>query len=153
MFLLTEEILVPDTLIAKIKNPAAGALVTFEGWVRNENDGKSVTGLEYEVFFELCEKEMDVIISETKERFAILDLSIAHRYGEMNIGDLAVWIGVVSKHRAPAYDASKYLIDELKFRLPIWKKEFYVDGLSTWVNCKGCRNHNKAPIDDPPSLH
>lgn len=113
----------------------AGALVTFEGWVRNRNEGRAVTRLHYEVYDPLALSEGRRVLVEAAERFELLDARCHHRAGDLELGDAAVWVGVISRHRAAAFDACRYIIDEAKARLPIWKKEFYVDGDSGWVNC------------------
>ena len=121
---------------AELSRPAAGAVVTFEGRVRDHNEGKQVQSLEYEVYVEMAEKEGSRIIEETRERFGVLEIRAVHRMGRLEIGDIAVWVGVASAHRSEAFDACRYVIDALKHRLPIWKKEAYVDGSTEWVNCQ-----------------
>ena len=117
---------------------AAGACVTFEGRVRNHHEGKSVLSLEYEAFVPLAQSEGEKIIQEALERFNIIDVRAIHRHGYLNIGETAVWVGVIAAHRKDAFKACQYVIDEIKHRLPIWKKEHYTDGHSGWVNCHGC---------------
>ena len=125
-------------LQAQLNDDAAGGYVSFEGWVRNHNEGQRVTQLEYEAFEALAIKEGDRVIQEARERFGILRAACVHRIGSLQIGDIAVWVGVSSAHRAEAFDACRYIIDEVKHRLPIWKKEHYVSGNSGWVNCERC---------------
>jgi molybdopterin synthase catalytic subunit len=135
-----------DALRDSLTNAQAGALVTFEGWVRNHNEGQQVLALSYEAFEELAIKEADRIIAEAKSRFHIYDALCVHRVGDLHIGDIAVWIGVCSAHRGTAFDACRYIIDEIKARLPIWKKETYSNGTSDWVNCQSCsQTHSHAP--------
>ena len=126
--------------VSELKNSLsdrrAGALVTFEGWVRDHNEGKSVIELEYEAYDALCANEAERILCEASDKFKIIAARCAHRQGKLAIGDLAVWVGVTSVHRADAFAACQYIIDEIKTRLPIWKKETYVDGTSGWVNCQ-----------------
>ncbi len=141
MFKVTHEPINPEQLKEQSKDDKAGSFVVFEGWVRNHNEGKKVASLEYEVFESLALKEAKKVIDEAKEKFDILDVTAVHRAGHIAIGDIAVWIGVSSKHREPGFHACKYIIDEIKLRLPIWKKEYYVDGEATWVNCQGCYKH------------
>lgn len=141
MFQITKDIIDTDQLKNSIGNDEAGALVVFEGWVRNHNEGKRVSALEYEVFESLAVKEAGKVIEEAKEKFDILDVFAIHRVGHMAVGDIAVWIGVNSKHREAGFHACRYVIDEIKLRLPIWKKEHYEDGNATWVNCQGCYRH------------
>jgi len=117
---------------------AAGGYVSFEGWVRNRNEGKSVVRLEYEAYEALAQKEGLLIIEEAKNRFEIIDARCVHRLGSLALGELAVWVGVCSIHRGPAFDACEYIINEVKHRVPIWKKETYDNGDSGWVNCQQC---------------
>jgi len=141
MFSATKEPILPTELEKQIKNPRAGALVTFEGWVRDHNEGQDVSSLEYEIYESLATKEAAKIIQEAKEKYDILDITATHREGHMQIGEIAVWIGVTSKHREAAFRACRFVIDEIKLRLPIWKKEHYVNGKAEWVNCQGCYKH------------
>jgi len=116
----------------------AGGYASFEGWVRDHNEGRAVKGLEYEAYAELAIKEGDLIVAEALQRFPIKHALCIHRTGELAIGELAVWVGVSSAHRGEAFDACRYIIDELKHRVPIWKKEHYRNGDSGWVNCERC---------------
>jgi len=125
-----------EQLKAQLADARAGALVTFEGWVRNHNEGQDVVLLEYEAMQSLAEKEAEKIIAEAKEKFSIYNAICVHRVGPLQIGELAVWVGVTAAHRGAAFDASRYIIDEIKTRLPIWKKEHYKNGTSGWVNCQ-----------------
>lgn len=118
-----------------LANVRAGACVTFEGWVRERNDGKPVHALDYEAFVPLAESEGAKILAEAREKFAIVDAECIHRTGALALGDLAVWVAVTSEHRGPAFDACRYIIDEVKARVPIWKKEHYVGGATEWINC------------------
>ncbi|MCP4298985.1 MAG: molybdenum cofactor biosynthesis protein MoaE [Gammaproteobacteria bacterium] len=132
-----------DTVRLKdaLLNPGAGAYCAFEGWVRNENDGRTVERLEYEAYEPLAISEGNKVIAEALQRYSFLEAHCVHRMGLLEIGDLAVWVGVASAHRDEAFKACRYIIDELKVRLPIWKKEHYVDGDSGWVNCERCAAH------------
>ncbi|MCC5869570.1 MAG: molybdenum cofactor biosynthesis protein MoaE [Gammaproteobacteria bacterium] len=116
----------------------AGGFVVFEGWVRDYNEGREVVALHYEVHDRLAVKEGERVLTEALARYDILDAVCHHRSGDLALTDIAVWVGVTSRHRAAAFDACRYIIDEIKARLPIWKKEFYRDGDSGWVNCVGC---------------
>jgi molybdopterin synthase catalytic subunit len=116
----------------------AGGYASFEGWVRDHNEGRAVERLEYEAFAELAIKEGDLIVAEALQRFPVKQALCAHRIGALAIGELAVWVGVSSAHRGEAFDACRYIIDEVKHRVPIWKKEHYRDGDSGWVNCERC---------------
>ncbi|MES1196722.1 MAG: molybdenum cofactor biosynthesis protein MoaE [Steroidobacter sp.] len=116
----------------------AGGFASFEGWVRNHNDGQDVTKLEYEAFEVLAIKEGERIVAEAIKKFGVLHAACVHRVGELQIGDIAVWVGVSSVHRDEAFAACRYIIDAVKHRVPIWKKEHYVSGDSGWVNCERC---------------
>jgi len=125
----------PDSLKRTLTAEAAGACVTFEGWVRNHNEGEAVLALEYEAHAGIAEREGEKIVAEARERFAIGSARCQHRVGKLAIGDCAVWVGVNAAHRGAAFDACRYIIDETKQRVPIWKKEHYASGETGWVNC------------------
>jgi len=122
-------------LARALADDRAGACVTFEGWVRNRNEGQSVASLEYEAYALLAESEGEKILAEARERFALTGAVAVHRTGHLRIGELAVWVGVTAEHRGAAFDACRYIIDEAKARLPIWKKEHYAGGTTAWINC------------------
>ena len=121
-----------------VADNSCGALVVFEGWIRDHNEGQAVERLEYEVYRPVAEKEGARIIDETLERFAVSHAVCIHREGLLELGEIAVIVCVSSPHRGEAFDACRYIIDETKTRLPIWKKEHYVTGISEWVNCEHC---------------
>lgn len=125
----------PVALQKEMVNASAGACVTFEGWVRDHNEGRAVRALDYESFIPLAEREGGRILEEARGRFEVVALTCVHRVGSLQIGDLAVWVGVAAAHRGVAFDACRYVIDETKARVPIWKKEHYLDGASEWINC------------------
>lgn len=129
-----------DVAAAKesLQDPRAGACVEFEGWVRNENEGREVLNLEYEAYEAMALKEGRKILEEARGKFPILEAVCIHRVGHLRIGDVAVWVGVSAGHRGEAFDACRYIIDETKHRVPIWKKEYYTDGDSGWVRCEHC---------------
>lgn len=127
-----------DELKDALRDPACGAYVAFEGWVRDSNEGKAVLRLEYEAFAPLALREGQRILNRAKERFGVAHARCVHRVGALSVGELAVWVGVSAAHRGEAFDACRYIIDEIKHRVPIWKKEHYQDGDSGWVNCEHC---------------
>ena len=135
------DVIDPDSLRRELFDPAAGAYVGFEGWIRNENEGQQVLRLEYEAYEPLCVKEGEKVIAEARERFPLLKAHCVHRYGMLEIGECAVWVGVSSGHRDEAFKACRYIIDQVKVRLPIWKKEHYASGDSGWVSCERCATH------------
>jgi molybdopterin synthase catalytic subunit len=112
----------------------AGAQVTFEGWVRDHNAGRAVRGLAYQAYVTLAEAEGARILAEAMRQFPIVDARCVHRIGTLEIGDLAVWVGVSAAHREAAFAACRYIIDEVKQRVPIWKNERYADGESGWLH-------------------
>ena len=116
-----------------MQRPDAGALCIFEGWVRNNHQGRAVLSLEYEAATELCQSEGDRLLADARGQFDILDAVVVHRTGHLHVGDVAVWIGVASGHRDTAFAACRFLIEEIKVRLPIWKKEHYAQGDATWI--------------------
>ncbi len=118
--------------------PAAGGYAAFEGWVRDHNEGRRVRRLEYEAFEPLAVKEGSRIVEEAIARFGALRAACVHRIGDLGVGELAVWVGVSAAHRDEAFAACRFIIDEVKHHVPIWKKEHYEDGDSGWVNCERC---------------
>jgi len=137
-FEFSEHPLDPGALHATVEDRTCGGFASFEGWVRDFNDGRPVQRLEYEAYARLATKEGERIVAEAIERFGVTHARCVHRVGELALGELAVWIGVSAPHRAEAFAACRYIIDEVKHRVPIWKQEHYVDGDSGWVNCERC---------------
>jgi len=134
-FRMTSTPIDPEARKRELAAAAAGACVTFEGWVRNHNEGEAVQALEYEAHEGIAAKEGAKIVAEAKQRFAIAAAYCEHRVGKLAVGDCAVWVGVTAAHRGAAFDACRYIIDETKARVPIWKKEHYSSGATGWVNC------------------
>ncbi|MGH8244732.1 MAG: ThiF family adenylyltransferase [Steroidobacteraceae bacterium] len=132
-------------LAAPLERPDAGGFASFEGRVRNTNEGRTVIALEYEAFETLAVAEGARIVEEAIGRHGALAARCVHRLGRLAIGDVAVWIGVAAPHRAEAFAACREIIDAVKHRLPIWKKEHYADGDSGWVNCA----HAAGPAGQP----
>ena len=118
----------------RLDDAGAGACVVFEGWVRNHNDGRQVHQLDYQAYAPLALSEGEAILDEASSRFALRAASAVHRTGSLAIGDMAVWVGVSADHRGAAYDASRWIIDEIKARVPIWKNEHYANGESGWLH-------------------
>lgn len=130
-----------ERLRAQLADPTCGGYCAFEGWVRDHNEGHRVIRLEYEAFVDLGIKEGERIVQEALQRYGVTKALCVHRIGSLAIGDIAVWVGVSSGHRDEAFKACRYIIDAVKHRVPIWKKEHYVDGDSGWVNCERCAEH------------
>jgi molybdopterin synthase catalytic subunit len=122
------------SLLSRVANHANGASILFVGTVREINDGRGVTGMEYSAYRSMAERELADIAREAGEQFGTEDIAIEHRLGTLELGEASVAIAVAHPHRGAAYDASRYLIEQLKQRVPIWKLEHYVDGTREWVN-------------------
>lgn len=122
----------------EVADNSCGALVVFEGWVRDHNEGQQVERLEYEVYRPVAETVGAMIIDEAQERYGVSHGLCVHREGLLELGDVAVIVCVSSSHRGEAFEACRYIIDQAKTRLPIWKKEHYTTGISEWVNCENC---------------
>ena len=137
-FSITSEAIDREELRAGVLNPSSGACDIFEGWIRDHNDGKSVLRLEYEVYRPIAIQEGDRVIQEALDKFDIVDAACVHREGMLELSDTAVVAIAVAAHRDEAFLACRYIIDEVKHRLPIWKKETYENGDAEWVNCQNC---------------
>lgn len=133
-FALADTALDVAILQARLRDPRAGACASFEGWVRDHNDGRPVRGLHYEAYAELAGREGEAILAEAVARFAIVDAACAHRVGELQVGELAVWVGASAAHRDAAFAACRWIIDAIKARVPIWKHERYADGDAGWLH-------------------
>ena len=128
-----------------LPDPRAGACVTFEGWVRDRNEGQAVQSLEYEAYVPLAEKEGAQILAEAREKFALMGAACVHRVGHLALGELAVWVGVTAEHRGAAFEACRYIIDEAKARLPIWKQEHYAERRDGLDQLRGSGRTSREP--------
>ena len=140
-FNISDQAIDQEALRELLAHDAAGAFVGFEGRVRDHNDGRAVTGLRYEAYSALAETEGERVLGEALARFGILDARCVHRIGDLGIGEVAVWVGVSAAHRDAAFAACRYIIDEVKSRVPIWKQERYREGDADWLH----------PESTPPS--
>jgi molybdopterin synthase catalytic subunit len=122
-----------SALIAEVSDDSCGAATVFLGCVRNVNDGRAVTGIEYSAYHSMAEREMTAIAREAEERFGVNRVVLEHRLGTLGLGDVSVAVVAAHPHRGPALDAMRYVIEQLKRRVPIWKLEHYVDGSREWV--------------------
>lgn len=136
MFSISSEAL--ELIKVSEESGKAGAMVRFDGIVRNHNEGKAVDALEYEAYEALALKEGNRIVDEALKKFEVYKIHAVHRVGSLGIGDLAVIVRAWSAHRAQAFDACRYVIDEIKGRVPVWKLEHYTDGRRDWVFCPHC---------------
>jgi molybdopterin synthase catalytic subunit len=125
-----------SALISEVGDDSCGASVVFLGCVRNVSEGKSVTGIEYSAYRSMAEREMTAIARDAAARFGVSRLIIEHRLGALGLGDVSVAIVAAHPHRAPALDAMRFAIEQLKRRVPIWKLELYVDGTREWVGAQ-----------------
>ena len=132
-FSLTDQSIDIPALAAELVDPAAGAVVTFEGCVRNHHDGRAVSRLEYQVYQVLALATGRRILEEEAARHGIVRALATHRTGLIEIGEAAVWVGVAAVHRGAAFDAARAIIERLKYELPVWKKEIYADGGTAWL--------------------
>ncbi len=121
-------------LRTRLLSHRAGAYASFEGWVRNNNDGQPVSALSYEAYVALACSEGEKLIADAKARFEIIDAACVHRIGRLELGEMAVWVGVCAGHRDAAFVACRWIIDEVKLRLPIWKHEHYASGDRQWLH-------------------
>lgn len=131
-FVLTSQPLNEREVTAAVSTADAGGVVTFVGRVRDNARGRSVIALEYEAYPEMAEAVFAQIADEARARFAIKQVAIHHRSGRLSVGEPSVVIAVSAAHRGAAFDACEYVIDQLKARAPIWKKEFSPDG-AVWI--------------------
>ncbi len=129
---LTREPLNRDVLVAATSDPSVGGIVVFEGVVRDNARGKQVRYLEYEAYEEMAEQQIRTIIEEAQQRWGVERVTVAHRFGRLEIGEASVIIVVASPHRGEAFEACRYIIDTLKKTVPIWKKEVATNG-EEWV--------------------
>ena len=136
-FALLDEAIDEQHLKDFLQDEQCGALATFEGWVRNHNNDSKVTRLTYYGYEKLAINQGKLIIEEAKRLFDIENAVAIHRIGALEIGDMAVWIGVSSKHRYPAFDACRWILDTIKADIPVWKQEYYQDEPSKWLSNNG----------------
>lgn len=123
----------PSAVLARVGGEEDGAVLLFLGTVRNRAEGRAVSGMRYDVYEEMATQVLSAIAAEAGERCGARRLAVVHRVGELELGEISVAIAVSTPHRAEAYEASRYVIEEIKKRLPVWKKERYVDGDAAWV--------------------
>ncbi|HEY5022544.1 MAG TPA: molybdenum cofactor biosynthesis protein MoaE [Gemmatimonadaceae bacterium] len=127
----------PASLIGEVGSLQFGAISVFIGTVRDVNDGRSVNSIEYSAYKSMAESELGRILDEAEERFVVSALVVEHRIGVLGLGEVSVAIVAAHEHRAPALDCTRYVIEEIKKRVPIWKMEHYADGTREWVDPTG----------------
>ena len=136
-FVLSDAPIDGAELRRRLQAHAAGGYCSFEGWVREQHRGRAVRRLDYQAYEALAAKEGEAILDEARTRFDVLDVRCTHRVGTLELGEVAVFVGVSAAHRDAAFAACRYVIDEIKRRVPIWKREHYADGDSGWIHPEG----------------
>jgi molybdopterin synthase catalytic subunit len=131
---VVEHVIDPAALTAEVARDGNGAAILFLGTVRDTNDGRPVIGIEYSAYRSMAERELAAIVREASQAFGTTNIVVEHRVGTLEIGETSVAIAVAHPHRGAAYDASRYLIEQIKQRVPIWKREHYADGTREWVD-------------------
>ena len=144
--IVTDPIRAEDVL-GRVGSDQDGAAILFLGVVRDHADGRPVSGMRYDAYAEMAESVLAEIASEAAARLGTDRVAVVHRTGELAIGETSVAIAVSSPHRAESFDASRYVIEEIKKRLPVWKKEHYTDGDAAWV--EGVVPPGTGTSDDP----
>ena len=134
LFQLSEQIFDTANLRQQLRSTSVGAFVSFEGLVRDNHAGKAVTGLSYHAHPVLALSQGECVLQEALKRFNVVDVRCVHRIGTLQLSELAVWVGVSAGHRGAAFAATRFIIDEIKHRVPIWKHEHYVAGEPKWLH-------------------
>lgn len=127
----------PIAVVRSVSAPGNGAVLLFLGAVREVNEGREVTGIDYAAYDAMAQRELDAIVAEAAAKFATEDIAVQHRLGTLAVEEVSVAIAVGHAHRDAAYAASRWVIEELKRRVPIWKREHYTDGTREWVDPAG----------------
>ena len=131
---VTSEVLDLGALVARVSASGVGAIASFVGTVRDHHDGRAVTGIDYEAYEPMATRELERVAEETSARWPGVRITVEHRVGTLTVGEASVAIAVGAARRAPALDAMRHEIETLKVRVPIWKREHYVDGTRAWVD-------------------
>lgn len=130
---ITTDPIVPSAVLRRVGAPDDGAVALFLGTVRNRNEGRPVGGMEYEGYAAMAREQLAAIVAEAAERAGSDRIAAVHRLGELAVGEVSVAIAVSTPHRAEAFDAARHVIEEIKKRLPVWKRERYLDGEAEWL--------------------
>jgi molybdopterin synthase catalytic subunit len=121
-------------LLDVVRSASHGAISVFLGTVREMNDGRDVSGIEYSAYAAMAEEEMERIVDEARHAFGVTAVAVEHRIGALDVGETSIAIVTAHAHRAPAIESNRYIIEEIKKRVPIWKLEHYADGSRDWVD-------------------
>lgn len=130
---ITDGVIDPMQVLTEVGGPEDGAAVLFLGTVREHNDGRAVSGMRYEAYRDMAERELAAIVHDVRKATDVTRIVAVHRTGELGIGEISVAVAASSPHRAQAFDAARATIEEIKRRLPVWKHEHYVDGAARWL--------------------
>jgi molybdopterin synthase catalytic subunit len=130
---ITRDVIDVQQVLGSVGSPADGATVLFLGTVREENDGRPVCGMRYDAYVEMAERVLRDIVDDAATRLGSDRVAVVHRIGELAVGDVSVAIVASAPHRADAFDAARYVIEQIKQRLPVWKHEHYTGGASRWL--------------------
>ena len=152
MIKLTRNMIDPGALAELVRSHQAGAVVVFLGTVREVTDGRCTVTLEYEAYPEMADHQLKLLEQEARERWPLENVAMIHRLGHLELGEVSVGVAVSSAHRRQAFEAAQFLIDELKVRVPIWKKENWEDGETEWVH-PGTKETAIAASTPPHSHH
>ena len=131
---VTREVIDPQAVLERVGSPADGAAVLFLGTVREQNDGRPVVGMRYDAFTEMAGPVLSEIAAEAATRAGTDRIAVVHRTGELAVGSVSVAIAVSTPHRDAAFDAARYIIEQIKQRLPVWKQEHYAEGDRRWLD-------------------
>jgi len=131
---LSSSVLDLAALVGRVQSPSRGGIACFVGTVRDHHGGRSVVRLDYSAYAAMAELELERILDEAEQRFDVHSLIVEHRTGRLELGDVSVALVVAHEHRAPALDCTRFVIEEIKKRVPIWKMEHYEDGTREWVD-------------------
>ena len=137
-----------SAIMERVSRSANGAIVLFVGNVREVNEGRDVSGIEYTAYRSMAERELASIVEEAAALGDANDIAVEHRLGELSVGESSVVVAVGHPHRGRAFEAARYVIEELKRRVPIWKREHYLDGTREWVSAATGSPEELADIGD-----
>ena len=140
----------PAVVLSAVGDPSDGAVLLFLGTVRDHADGRAVRGMRYETYEAMAAEVLDAIVREAAECLDTRRVAVVHRVGELGIGDVSVAIAVSSPHRESAYAASRYVIEEIKRRLPVWKHEHFIEGEARWVDGRPLDPDTASPAETAP---
>src|SRR5689334_19805546 len=134
----------PAALVAEVQSAEFGAISLFVGTVRDVNDGRTVMGLDYSAYVAMAESELAAILDEAETNFGIGAIAIEHRIGTLALGEVSVAVASAHAHRRPAIECTRFVIEEIKSRVPIWKLEHYADGARQWVDPTQAPTHTNG---------